>query len=107
MQADGSVTQTSRMGRIDSEIGRKMAARDAAEAEKKRIAEEKAAAVAAEKAAKAAEKAAKEQAAAAAAMPAPPAAEVPAAAEASQTDETATGSTSLLGRVGKRITNIF
>src|SRR5262245_32986838 len=62
MQADGSIVVTSRMGRIDSEVGRKMAALEAAEAEKKRIADEKAAAEAAEKAAKEAEKLAKKQA---------------------------------------------
>ena len=81
MQADGSVVVTSRMGRIDSEAGRKMAARDAAEAEKKRIAEAegrgrlqrpkeaKAAAKEAEKQAKLAAKAAKEQPATVAAAP--------------------------------------
>jgi hypothetical protein len=108
MQPDGSVVVTNRMGRIDSEVGRKMAARDAAEAEKKRIADEKAAAVAAEKeakaAAKAAEQAAKEQAAAVAAAPAPLPAD---AAEATPPDDTATGSTSILGSVRKRISNIF
>ena len=109
MQPDGSVVVTNRMGRIDSEVGRKMAARDAAEAEKKRIADEKAAEIAAAKeaklAAKAAEKAAKEQAATVAAAPPEPA---PAdAAEATPPDSTATGSTSIFGSVRKRITNIF
>lgn len=51
---DGTVTVTERMGRIDSEAGRRMAALDAAEAAKKKAAEEKAAAIAAAKAAKAA-----------------------------------------------------
>jgi murein L,D-transpeptidase YafK len=112
MQADGSLRVTSRMGRIDSEVGRKMAALEAAEAEKKRIAEEKAAKKAAEKAAKeaekAAKKAAKEQAAIAAANPPPPppAADT-AAAEAAQPDEGSTGSTSLLGGIGRRIGSIF
>jgi len=112
MQSDGSIVMGGRMGRIDSEAGRKMAARDAAEAEKKRIAEEKLAAAEAEKAARAAaiaaEKAAKEQAAALAA--APPAEPVPAdaaAVEAPATDDASTGSTSLLGSVRKRIGNIF
>ena len=62
MQADGSVVVTPRMGRIDSEVGRKMAARDAAEAEKKRIAEAKAAEIAAAEEAKAAAKEAEKQA---------------------------------------------
>ena len=108
MQADGSVVVTSRMGRIDSEVGRKMAARDAAEAEKKRIAEEKAAAEAAEKAPRRPRswprRRPRKQAASAAAqqpMPAPPPPRPAdaAAAEAAQTDETATGSTGLLGSV--------
>jgi murein L,D-transpeptidase YafK len=124
MKADGSVVVTSRMGRIDSDVGRKMAALEAAEAEKKRIAEEKAAAKAAEKAAKeaekaakkaakeaeiAAKKAAKEQAAIAAANPTPPPPPVAdtAAAEPAQPDQSSTGSTSLLGGIGKRIGSIF
>jgi murein L,D-transpeptidase YafK len=121
MQADGSVVMTGRMGRIDSDVGRKAAAREAAEAEKRRIEEEKIAAKEAEKARKEAEKLAKkqakeaeklakqqakEQAAVAAANPPPP---PPAAAEtqAAQTDETATGSTGILGSMRKRIANIF
>jgi murein L,D-transpeptidase YafK len=107
MKADGTIVVTGRMGRIDSEVGRKMAAKDAAEAEKKRVAEEKAAALAAEKAAKAAEKAAKEQAAAIAAAPPPPAPEAPVAAEAAPVEETSTGLTGMFGSVRKRITNIF
>lgn len=124
MRADGTIVATSRMGRIDSAVGRKMAAREAAEAEKKRIAEEKAAekkriaeAKAAEKAAKkaakeaeiAAKKAAKEQAAVAAANPPPPPPPVTdtATAEAAQPDQGSTGSTSVLGGIGKRIGSIF
>jgi murein L,D-transpeptidase YafK len=120
MQADGTVVVTGRMGRIDSDVGRQAAVREAAEAEKQRIAEEKAAAKAAEKARKEAEKLAKKQAkeaeklakqqakeqgAVAAANPAPP----PPAAEtqAAHTDETATGSTGILGSMRKRIGNIF
>ena len=113
MQPDGSVVVISRMGRINSEVGRKMAARDAAEAEKKRIAEEKAAEIAAakqaklaakeaEKQAKLAAKAAKEQPATVAAAPEPAPADAAAAP-----DDTATGSTGLLGSVRKRIGNIF
>ena len=41
MNADGTVTVTSRMGRIDSPAGQRQAALDAAEAEKKKAAEEK------------------------------------------------------------------
>ena len=44
MRSDGSIVASQRMGRIDSEIGRKQAAKDAKEAEAKRIAEEKKAA---------------------------------------------------------------
>jgi murein L,D-transpeptidase YafK len=110
MQADGTIVATAHMGRIDSEVGRKAAAREAAEAEKKRIAEEKAAekqriaeekaaAKAAAKAAKAAEKAAKEQ---------PAVAELPPPAPAdTASEQTSTRSTGFFGRVGKRITNIF
>ena len=115
MQADGSVVVTNRMGRIDSEVGRKMAARDAAEAEKQRIAEAKAAEIAAAKEAKAAAKEAEKQAKLAAkeakerpetvaAAPAPLPAD---AAEATPPDDTATGSTGILGSVRKRISNIF
>jgi murein L,D-transpeptidase YafK len=118
MQPDGSIVVTSRMGRIDNEVGRKMAALEAAEAEKQRIADEKAAAKAAEKAAKeaekAAKKAAKEQAAIAAASPPPPAeadgaAPPPpadtAAVEQPNGDEGSSGG--FLGSVRKRIGNIF
>jgi murein L,D-transpeptidase YafK len=57
LNADGSITETTRMGRIDSPLGRKMAALDAEKAAKKKAAEEKAAQLAAAKAAKEAEKA--------------------------------------------------
>lgn len=60
LSADGRVVATSRMGRANNEAGRRMAALEAAEAEKKRLAEEKAAAEKAEKERKAAEKAAAE-----------------------------------------------
>lgn len=62
LSADGKTVITSPMGRANNEAGRKMAAKDAAEAEAKRVAEAKAAAELAEKQRKAAEKAAKEQA---------------------------------------------
>jgi murein L,D-transpeptidase YafK len=71
MDANGNVTEsTERLGRIDSPLGRKMAALDAEKAAKKKAAEEKAAAIAAAKAeklamaerAKAAKEAAREKA---------------------------------------------
>lgn len=57
MNADGTITETTRMGRIDSAEGRRMAALDAEKAAKEKAAEEKAAAIAADKARKEAEKA--------------------------------------------------
>lgn len=79
LNADGSVTETSRMGRIDSPQGRKMAALEAEKAAKEKAAAEKAAAIAAAKAAKEAAKAqalaekeaAKQQTTAAAEVPLP------------------------------------
>jgi len=57
LKADGTVIETTtRMGRIDSPLGRKMAAIDAEKAAKQKAEEEKTAAVAAAKAAKEAEK---------------------------------------------------
>jgi murein L,D-transpeptidase YafK len=44
MRTDGTVVATGAMGRIDSDVGRRMAAKDAKEAEEKRIAAEKKAA---------------------------------------------------------------
>lgn len=128
MQADGTIVVTGRMGRIDSEVGRKAAARDAAEAEKKRIAEEKAAekkriaeekaaakeaarlAKLAEKEAAKAAKLAKAQGKTVVQQPAVADAATPPVAQPSAdaaTDDTSTGSTGFLGRVGKRITSIF
>ncbi|MDQ6432606.1 murein L,D-transpeptidase family protein [Mesorhizobium sp. LHD-90] len=100
MTATGSIVQTSRMGRIDSPAGRKMAALDAAEAEKKRIAEEKAAAKRQAEQEKAAAKAAELAAAEAAKNPPPP---PPVEAVVAAPEE----KPGLLGRVGKRITNMF
>lgn len=57
LNSDGTITETSRMGRIDSAAGRKMAALDAEKAAKEKAAAEKVAAVAAAKAAKEAAKA--------------------------------------------------
>ncbi|PZN58812.1 MAG: hypothetical protein DIU65_02235 [Proteobacteria bacterium] len=56
LNPDGTISQSTRMGRIDSPVGRKMAALDAEKAARKRAEEEKAAAVAAAKAAKELEK---------------------------------------------------
>lgn len=56
LNADGTVTQTERMGRIDSAEGRRMAAIDAEQDAKKKAAEEKARAVATAKAAAEAQK---------------------------------------------------
>jgi murein L,D-transpeptidase YafK len=56
LNPDGTVTQTERMGRIDSAEGRRMAAIDAEQDAKKKAAEEKARAVAAAKAAAEAQK---------------------------------------------------
>jgi murein L,D-transpeptidase YafK len=95
--SDGSVIQTtSRMGRIDSPAGRRMAEREAAQAEKARADEERALARAAQ------------QVPAAAPVPRP--AEVtqqaepvvePAQAAAPQAEP------GMLGRIGKRFTNLF
>jgi murein L,D-transpeptidase YafK len=66
LDGKGKVTRTAEMGRIDSPLGRKMAALDAEKAAKEKAAEDKARAIAAAKAAKEAEiaqaKAAKEAA---------------------------------------------
>lgn len=57
LNADGTISEGSRMGRIDSPAGRKMAALDAEKAAKQKAADEKAAAIAAAKAEKEAAKA--------------------------------------------------
>lgn len=62
MNPDGSVTVTSRMGRIDSALGRKAAAKEAADEAKRRAAEEKKLAAAQAKAEKEAAKLAAKQA---------------------------------------------
>ncbi|TPI09089.1 murein L,D-transpeptidase [Mesorhizobium sp. B4-1-3] len=59
LNADGSVTETTRMGRIDSPLGRKMAAADAEKEAKRKAEEQRLAAI---EAAKAAKEAAKQQA---------------------------------------------
>ena len=100
MSADGTVRVTDRMGRIANEQGRKMAALEAANAEKARIAEEKAAAKAAEKAAKEAEKAAAKAAKEMAKNP--PVVEPAPVAEAAPVEEP-----TRIGKLGKRISNLF
>ncbi|RVD59674.1 hypothetical protein EN746_01895, partial [Mesorhizobium sp. M8A.F.Ca.ET.023.02.2.1] len=57
LNTDGSVTETTRMGRIDSPAGRKMAALDAQNAAKKKAEEQRLAAIEAAKQAKEAAKA--------------------------------------------------
>ncbi|RVC82663.1 MAG: murein L,D-transpeptidase [Mesorhizobium sp.] len=57
MNGDGSVTETARMGRIDSPLGRKMAALDAEKEAKRKAEEQRFAAIQAAKAAKEAAKA--------------------------------------------------
>jgi hypothetical protein len=107
---DGKVEITSRMGRIDSPAGRKMAAAEAAAQAKQRAEEEKAAAVALAKAEKEAAKlaaaeakVAAEQAKLAAAAP-PPAepAEMPVGAV-----QAAPEKPGMLGGMRKRLGNIF
>ncbi|WP_224545647.1 murein L,D-transpeptidase family protein [Mesorhizobium sp. CA16] len=98
LNSDGSVTETTRMGRIDSPLGRKMAAADAEREAKRKAEEQRLAAIEAAKAAKAqaraqalAEKEAAKQAAqqpvvtaGVEAAPAQPAQETQAAADAGQ-----------------------
>ena len=97
LKSDGTVHHaTTRMGRIDSEIGRKQAAREAAEAEKKRVAEEKKLAAEQAKALAAAKRAEALAAKEAAKNPPPPPA--PAPQETAKAEEP--------GRL-KKILNLF
>ncbi|MBA3446700.1 MAG: murein L,D-transpeptidase [Pseudaminobacter sp.] len=99
---DGSMAVTSRMGRIDSPAGRRLAATEAAEAAKQQAAEAKAAA----KAAAAAENAAAESAP----EPTPAAIDAPAMTaqpQAAPLPVEPVEKPGLLGGVTKRITNIF
>jgi len=104
LNADGTVTVTGRMGRIDSPAGKRQAALDAAAAEKAKAADRK-------KLAALAKAEEKKAAAAAKAKPAEPVAEAAAPAEApaveADTAATTTGGKGLLGGVRKRFTNIF
>ena len=120
LNADGSVTQTSRMGRIDSPAGRKMAAIEAEKAAKEKAAAEKAAAVAAAKAAKemaaaqaqAEKEAAKQQAAAAKAAASAPASTatvpLPADTPAAPAPETQTAqSDGAVSKMKKKLLGMF
>jgi murein L,D-transpeptidase YafK len=99
LTADGGVVNTTtRMGRVDSPAGRKMAAIEAAEAEKKKQAEEKAAAKAA---ALAAEQAAR------APVPEPAPAAVPTDPMPTAVAAPVAEQPGMLSRVGKRFTNLF
>lgn len=104
MRADGTVTVTSRMGRIDSDLGRRQAAREAADAAKAKAAEEKRIALAEAKAAKAAAKLAASQAKENP-KPAPQAA--PQEALAITAPPPAPEKPGLLGGVKKRFTALF
>ncbi|MFU0506066.1 L,D-transpeptidase family protein [Pseudaminobacter sp. NGMCC 1.201702] len=106
MSHDGSIQVTERMGRIDSPAGKRMAALEAAEAEKKKKAEDK-------------KRAAEEKAAAAALAKVAKSAPLPAPAPAATNEgqvavapaETVTAEpaekSGLLGNMRKRIGNIF
>jgi len=105
LQADGSIKVTERMGRIDSPAGRRMAALEAAEAEKRRIAEEKKRAAEEKAAAIALAKAEKN-----APVPAPaPTATAEAApmAAAISAEAPASEQVGLLGGMRKRIAGLF
>jgi murein L,D-transpeptidase YafK len=95
---DGQVTATSRMGRIDSPAGRRMAERDAAEAAKQQAAEAKKKAAEEKAAAALAAKAAAQAPAEIPVVPAP----APVAVQAPPAEKPG-----LLGNMTKRITNMF
>ncbi len=99
MSVDGTVTVSSRMGRIDSPAGKRQAAIDAAEAQKKKDAEEKKA----QALAKAEQEKAGELAEAAPSEPVSTGG-VPAQERAAETPQEGLG---LLGNARKRIVNIF
>ncbi|CAM5604783.1 murein L,D-transpeptidase YafK [Aquamicrobium terrae] len=109
LNADGTVSETARMGRIDSPAGRKMAALDAEKEAKRKAAEEKAAAVAAAKAAKEAEAAQKLAARQAAQNPVQEVAVQPAAgtADAEATQTASSESTGTVSRLKKRLLGMF
>lgn len=112
LNSDGSVTETTRMGRIDSPLGRKMAAQDAEKEAKRKAEEQRLAAIEAAKAAKAAAKAQAlaEKEAAKAAKEAPVAtatiAAPPQTAEATET-QAANADESTTTRLKKKLLGMF
>jgi len=110
LNTDGSVSETTtRMGRIDSPLGREMAAKDAEKAAKKKADDEKAAALAAEKAAREAEKQRlAEEKAAAKAAPAAVAVQAPAEAPLPEADtRTASEEGGAMSKMKKRLLGMF
>lgn len=102
MKADGSITVTSRMGRVDSVAGRKMAAAEAAAAAKEKAEAEKKLALAEAKAAKEAAKLAAKMAKERPAAPPPEALAITAPAPAA-----AESQSGVLGSVKKRFGALF
>ncbi|MHA6685868.1 L,D-transpeptidase family protein [Mesorhizobium sp. A556] len=106
LNTDGSITETGRMGRIDSAEGRKMAAIDAEKAAKKRAAEQKAEMLAAAKAEKEAAKAQAIAAKEAAKNPAPVTVPLPETASAAIETQTAQ-SDSTAQKLKKKLLGMF
>ncbi|HMM63895.1 MAG TPA: murein L,D-transpeptidase family protein [Mesorhizobium sp.] len=113
LNSDGTVSETARMGRIDSPAGRKMAALDAEKEAKRKAAEEKAAAIATAKAAKEAEKAQQLAAAEAARQQkateaaAAPVVVAPAADAAEATQTASSESAGTVSRLKQRLLGMF
>ncbi|RUV69297.1 MAG: murein L,D-transpeptidase [Mesorhizobium sp.] len=111
LNADGSLTATARMGRIDSPAGRKMAALDAEKAAKQKAEEQRLAAIEAAKAEKEAAKAqalAEEEAVRAAAeAPVATATVVPSEAAAAIETQAASADESTTTRLKKRLLGMF
>ncbi|RWB33382.1 MAG: murein L,D-transpeptidase [Mesorhizobium sp.] len=111
LNADGSLTATARMGRIDSPAGRKMAALDAEKAAKQKAEEQRLAAIEAAKAEKEAAKAqalAEEEAVRAAAeAPVATATVVPSGAAAAIETQAASADESTTTRLKKRLLGMF
>ncbi|MHA6642594.1 L,D-transpeptidase family protein [Mesorhizobium sp. A623] len=106
LNTDGSITETGRMGRIDSAEGRKMAAIDAEKAAKQRAAEQKAEMLAAAKAQKDAAKAQAIAAKEAAKNPAPVTVPLPETASAAFETQTAQ-SESTASKLKKKLLGMF
>ncbi|RUV20361.1 hypothetical protein EOA86_29220, partial [Mesorhizobium sp. M5C.F.Ca.IN.020.32.2.1] len=111
LNADGSLTATARMGRIDSPAGRKMAALDAEKAAKQKAEEQRLAAIEAAKAEKEAAKAqalAEEEAVRAAAeAPVATATVVPSEAAAAIETQAASADESTTTRLKKKLLGMF